>query len=101
MEPTDALREIARAIDAFPDDPRLSHFQALLMSIRRICRAALASPVPVDEALVRLGLERVAHDYGQKGGKARAQHLTPERRREIARQAVTARWKKYRERQVS
>ena len=31
---------------------------------------------------------------GQKGGKARAAKLTPERRREIARKAARARWSK-------
>lgn len=37
-------------------------------------------------ALGRLG--------GQKGGKARAQKLTPEQRKEIAKVAAHARWKK-------
>lgn len=36
-------------------------------------------------ALGRLG--------GKKGGKARAQKLTPEQRREIAKKAARARWK--------
>ena len=31
---------------------------------------------------------------GRKGGKARAESLSPERRKEIARQAATARWSK-------
>ncbi len=31
---------------------------------------------------------------GQKGGKARADKLTPERRREIAQEAVKKRWSK-------
>ena len=31
---------------------------------------------------------------GQKGGKARAAKLTPERRREIAKKAAAARWKR-------
>ena len=31
---------------------------------------------------------------GRKGGKARAKSLSPERRKEIARQAATARWSK-------
>lgn len=31
---------------------------------------------------------------GKKGGKARAQKLTPERRREIAKKAAAARWNK-------
>jgi len=39
---------------------------------------------PAAVALGRLG--------GLKGGRARAQALSPERRREIARRAVLARW---------
>jgi len=31
---------------------------------------------------------------GRKGGKARLQKMTPERRKEIARKAVAARWAK-------
>lgn len=33
---------------------------------------------------------------GLKGGKARAEKLTPEKRSEIAKKAAEARWKKYR-----
>ena len=33
---------------------------------------------------------------GSKGGKLRAEKLSPERRREIARKAVQARWAKHR-----
>ena len=43
---------------------------------------------PAAVALGRLG--------GLKGGKARAEALTPERRREIARKAIAARWAKKR-----
>jgi hypothetical protein len=32
---------------------------------------------------------------GSKGGKLRAEKLSPEKRREIARKAVLARWAKY------
>lgn len=41
---------------------------------------------PAAVALGRLG--------GLKGGKARANKLTPEQRKEIARKAAAARWKK-------
>lgn len=41
---------------------------------------------PAAVALGRLG--------GKKGGKARAEKLSPERRSEIARKAAEARWKK-------
>ena len=33
---------------------------------------------------------------GKKGGKARAEKLSPERRKEIARKAANARWEKKR-----
>ena len=41
---------------------------------------------PHAQALSKLG--------AAKGGKARARALTPERRREIAMKAITARWSK-------
>lgn len=41
---------------------------------------------PAAVALGRLG--------GKKGGKARAEKLTPEERKEIAKKAAKARWKK-------
>lgn len=60
-----------------------------------IVQAATDESAPVEEpstknpaavALGRLG--------GLKGGKARAEALTPERRKEIAKKAIEARWKK-------
>ncbi len=41
---------------------------------------------PAADALGRLG--------GRRGGKARAEKLSPEKRREIAQNAAQARWKK-------
>ena len=46
----------------------------------------LSDKNPAAVALGKLG--------GLKGGKARAEKLTPERRREIARKAAQARWSK-------
>ncbi len=40
------------------------------------------------------GKDRAAVELGRKGGKARAEKLTPERRSEIAREAAATRWKK-------
>jgi hypothetical protein len=45
------------------------------------------------QALARLG--------GLKGGKARAEALTPEELREIAREAATARWSKEKKQEVA
>ena len=38
---------------------------------------------------------------GKKGGKARAEKLSPERRKEIARKAAKARWDKKRQQEES
>jgi len=46
----------------------------------------------VSESKRRPGDKRRAG--GLKGGKTRAQHLTPEQRQDIARLAAQARWKK-------
>jgi hypothetical protein len=35
--------------------------------------------------------------YGKLGGKARAESLTPEQRKEIAKQAALARWRKWKD----
>lgn len=40
------------------------------------------------------GKDPAAKAMGQKGGKARAARMTPERRAEIARKAAAARWRK-------
>ena len=48
--------------------------------------AGLKEKNPAVVALGRLG--------GQKGGKARADKLSPEKRKEIARKAAQTRWKK-------
>lgn len=39
------------------------------------------------------GKNRAAYELGRRGGKARAEKLSPERRRNIAKQAAEARWK--------
>jgi hypothetical protein len=43
---------------------------------------------------IREYFAREGRKGGLKGGKARAEKLTPERRQEIARHAVAARWQK-------
>jgi hypothetical protein len=49
--------------------------------------AAAMADFPVDD-----GKNKAAQWLGQRGGKARAKALSPERRREIARKAVKTRW---------
>jgi hypothetical protein len=55
-------------------------------------KAFKALPPEVQKAFREFG--RIG---GKKGGKARAQRMTAEQRREAARKAVEARWKRYRE----
>lgn len=40
------------------------------------------------------GLSSAAAELGRKGGKKRAENMTPERRKEIARKAAASRWAK-------
>lgn len=42
----------------------------------------------------REALSSAAAELGRKGGKKRAENMTPERRTEIARKAAEQRWKK-------
>jgi hypothetical protein len=44
--------------------------------------------------------QRTGRNGGLKGGKARAEKLTPERRSEIARKAAQARWGKQAQRSI-
>ncbi len=40
------------------------------------------------------GKSKAAQELGRKGGKARAERMSPERRQEIAKKAARARWSK-------
>ena len=48
----------------------------------------------IEEDLGNDGKNKAAVELGRRGGKARAEKITPERRREIARKAARARWEK-------
>lgn len=61
---------------------------------RAVMIAKIATGEVEDE---RAELASAAAQLGSKGGKKRAENLTPERRVEIAREAATKRWKADRE----
>ena len=44
---------------------------------------------PIDD-----GKNKAAQELGRKGGRARAERMSPERRQEIAKKAARARWSK-------
>jgi hypothetical protein len=54
----------------------------------RVVQAALAEPVAPDKR------KESSRKGGLLGGRSRAQIISPQRRREIARKASTARWAK-------
>lgn len=60
----------------------------------RVVQKATGQPTPKPAKNRRKNPAAVAHGRlgGKKGGKARAQALTPERRREIAKKAAEKRW---------
>lgn len=56
--------------------------------------AIMVAKIPTDEIEdVREELTSAAAQLGRKGGKARAERMTPERRVEIARKAAEKRWR--------
>ena len=48
----------------------------------------------IDDALTDDGKNKAAVELGRKGGKARAEKMSPERRSEIAKKAAATRWRK-------
>jgi hypothetical protein len=52
-----------------------------------------AAEVVDDDKEVDHGKNRAAVELGRRGGKARAEKMTPEQRAEIARKAARERWK--------
>jgi len=66
----------------------VKHFYSLILSLIALKVARMAKKKnPHAVALGKRG--------GSKGGKLRAEKLSPEKRSEIARKAVLARWAKY------
>ena len=69
-----------------PVDPNERAHQVFLEAIGEKPKTEPPKKNPAAVALGRLG--------GKKGGKARAAKMSPEQRREAARKAANARWKK-------
>ena len=56
--------------------------------VMRIATGEIEEAVPVDD-----GKDKAAQALGAKGGRKRAESMSPERRVEIARKAASSRWK--------
>jgi hypothetical protein len=59
-----------------------------------VSRAVMIGRIATGEEEDTRGLSSAAAELGRKGGKKRAENMTPERRAEIARKAAAKRWKK-------
>ena len=57
-----------------------------------IGRAILVARIATGDAEDDLAISSAAAEMGRKGGKKRAENMTPERRAEIARKAARKRW---------
>lgn len=59
-----------------------------------IGRAIMVAKIATGEIEETSELSSAAAELGRKGGKKRAENMTPERRREIAQKAAAKRWKR-------
>ena len=57
-------------------------------------RAAMIGRIATSEAEEALIVKIAAAELGRRGGMARAERMSPERRAEIARKAAAKRWRK-------
>ena len=55
-------------------------------------RAVMVAPIATGEVEEDRELSSAAAELGRKGGKKRAENMTPERRSEIAKKAAAKRW---------
>ncbi|MGH7040374.1 MAG: hypothetical protein ACREE4_03190 [Stellaceae bacterium] len=63
-------------------------------TVANAIRVAKIATGEIEEDMGDSGKDRNAQALGKKGGAARREKLTPERRREIARRAAAKRWAK-------
>ena len=59
-----------------------------------IGRAVMIAKIATGEIEDERPLSSAAAELGSKGGKKRAENMTPERRKEIAQKAAAKRWKR-------
>ena len=62
---------------------------ARAVKVAKIATGEIEEDTPADD-----GKDKAAQSLGRRGGKARAEKMTPERRAEIAKKAAQKRWAK-------
>jgi len=81
-------RSSTSSSDTPTSDPATAAYQA----IRHLTRQKGGEPPPLSPAARSAIAALLGSRGGKKGGKARAESLSPERRAEIAKKAADARW---------
>jgi hypothetical protein len=75
-----------------PKDPNKLAYEIVRMSTEEPETPAKEEP-PKERSAISEYLANIGRKGGLKGGKARAEKLTPEQRKEIAKKAARSRWK--------
>ena len=82
-----------RSSKSLPKDPNKLAFEIVRLSTEEPESPAESPPKPPKErSLISEYLAEIGRKGGLRGGKARADKLTPERRKEIAQNAAKKRW---------
>lgn len=80
---------MTRISKKLPKDPNQRAYEIVRMSTEEPAEEEKPQRSAISEYLAQIGRKG-----GLKGGKARKESLTPERRKEIAQRAAKARWSK-------
>ena len=91
--PASDVRHAVHIGDKMPKGPRgekrPADAIARAVKVAKIATGEIEDDTPADD-----GKDKAAQSLGSRGGKARANKISSERKREIAKQAAAARWKK-------
>lgn len=77
-----------------PHDSNKRAFEIVRLSTEEDEPKVEETPIEDNRSEISKYLAQIGRKGGLKGGKSRADKLTPERRKEIAQKAAKARWKK-------
>lgn len=86
---------MSRSSKKLPRDPNKLAYEIMRLSTEEPDEPTEPDPPeqPPERSAISEYLATIGRKGGLKGGKARADKLTPERRKEIARAAAAKRWK--------
>jgi hypothetical protein len=84
-----------KKIKNLPKDPNKRAFEIVRLSTEEPEEPKVEeTPIEDNRSEISKYLSTIGRKGGLKGGKARSEKLTPERRKEISKKAALTRWKK-------